>query len=117
MNEDLKQQLQLKLSKFINDYYFRFDDNRIEFYIDELRYNYFIYEIDDFTTVPNPNVLSNEGSLKINDDGTVIQIISDYLRNYKSETTYRSWNDFIDHMKENCDWTEMFYMDWDSYRI
>lgn len=117
MTEDLKQQLRLKLCKFISDYYFRFDDNRVEFYIDELKYNYFIYEINDFTTAPDPNVLSNEGSLKINDDMTVTQNVSDYLRHYKSEITYDTWNDFIDYMEENCDWTEMLYIDWDSYRI
>ena len=113
----MQEELKNKLSQFIADYYFKFDDNRIEFYPDELRCNYFIYIVDDLFAAPNPNELFSEGSLQINDNLTVTTTNIEYVRHYKSTILFDSWNDFIDYMKENCDWTEMFYMNWDSYKI
>ena len=111
MTDNLKE----KVSKYIYDYYIRFDDNEITIRDDGISIDFRTYGIDDILGNVDKEVILSYGSLVFYEDGKVLLITNDIFLGYSATIVFVDWNHFIEYKKVTSNGIDDCYMNWDSY--
>lgn len=113
MNDNLRE----KVSKYIYDYYTRFDDNEVIARDDGVSIDFRTYGIDDMLANVDKSVVLSYGSLIFNNDDTVVLLMTDALMGYSAKIVFIDWNHFVEYKRVTSDGIDDCYMNWDSYML